>query len=377
MLFHSSLRKELARSFGGTVVVLLTIVGTIALIRTFGFASKGWIDAKDLALVLGYTMLGQLPIVLTMSLFISIVGTFSRMYREHEMDIWLSAGQGLFGFLRPLYRFAWPVLVVIGVAALAVWPWSNQQIADLRERFEQRGDLERVEAGQFQESAGGERVFFIDRDQASEGKGRNIFIATQQPHKESVTSAKDGRVESLDGDRYVLLSTGQRMEWDLKDQSIKVSEFAEYGTKVQESKVVAAQQKPSRQVSSAELLKSSEPILRGELSWRLGMLLSAINLVVLALAVSTVNPRASRSSNLVFALFAFIIYYNLVNMGQAWIAAERVKPGPFLVVLHGSVFLGGLLWLFKRHIGFSFKSLLLRRVAALRGKPLGAVVGPN
>ena len=36
MLFHSSVRKELARSFGATLVVLVTIVMTMTLIRTLG-----------------------------------------------------------------------------------------------------------------------------------------------------------------------------------------------------------------------------------------------------------------------------------------------------------------------------------------------------
>ena len=39
MLFDSSLRKELARSFGATLVVLLTIVMTMMLIRTLGQAA--------------------------------------------------------------------------------------------------------------------------------------------------------------------------------------------------------------------------------------------------------------------------------------------------------------------------------------------------
>ena len=36
MLFHSSIRKELARSFGATLVVLITVVMTMTLIRTLG-----------------------------------------------------------------------------------------------------------------------------------------------------------------------------------------------------------------------------------------------------------------------------------------------------------------------------------------------------
>ena len=38
MLFHSSIRKELARSFGATLLVLFTIVVTMMLIRTLGLA---------------------------------------------------------------------------------------------------------------------------------------------------------------------------------------------------------------------------------------------------------------------------------------------------------------------------------------------------
>ena len=41
MLFHSSIRKELARSFGATLVVLVTVVMTMTLIRTLGEASRG------------------------------------------------------------------------------------------------------------------------------------------------------------------------------------------------------------------------------------------------------------------------------------------------------------------------------------------------
>ena len=164
MLFHSSIRKELARSFGATVVVLVTIVITMMLIRTLGLASQGNVNPSEVGLVLGFTMLGHLPTVLTMSLFIATVGTLSRMYLDSEMVIWFVGGRGLRALLKPLLRFVWPMLLSIAVLVLLVWPWSNQQISELRERFERRGDLERVSPGQFQESANGLRVFFVDKE---------------------------------------------------------------------------------------------------------------------------------------------------------------------------------------------------------------------
>ncbi len=366
MLFHSSFRRELARNFGGTCVVLLTIVGTMMLIRTLSAAAKGVIDSSDLALLLGYTMLGYVPIILTLSLFVSIVATLSRMYRDHEMDIWLSAGKGLFGFLGPLYRFAWPVLLVIGVAALGLWPWSNQQMSDLKERFEKRGDIERVAPGQFQESASGERVFFIDKEQPDGKTGKNIFISTQDAAKESVTSARDGRVDELDGDRYIMLNNGQRLEVDKATQALRVSEFTEYGSRMKDGAQIDTRQPSPRQTTTPVLLAARTPPMLGEFSWRLGLVLTAFNLVVLALAVSTVNPRASRSANLIFALFAFVVYYNLVNLGQAWIAGGKVKWVPFMVLLHGGACVFSLVWLLKRHTGFSVKSTVLRAFAKKR-----------
>ncbi len=126
MLFHSSIRRELARSFGATLVVLVTIVMTFMLIRSLKQASLGSVNPSDVMMVMGYSVLGHLPTILTLRLFIAIVTALSRMYADSEMVIWFSAGRGLLGFGRPLFRFAWPILLVIAALALVGWPWSNQ-----------------------------------------------------------------------------------------------------------------------------------------------------------------------------------------------------------------------------------------------------------
>ena len=87
MLFHSSIRRELARSFGATLLVLFTIVVTIMLIRTLSLASAGSVDPQEVVLVLGYTVLGRLNVILTMALFISVVSVLSRMHSDSEMEI--------------------------------------------------------------------------------------------------------------------------------------------------------------------------------------------------------------------------------------------------------------------------------------------------
>lgn len=369
MLFHSSIRKELARSFGATLVVLGTIVMTIMLIRTLGQASRGSVSPSDVMMVLGYTLLGQLPILLALSLFIASVGTLSRMYRESEMVIWFASGRGLGSLLAPLFRFAWPVLLGVTVLSFFVWPWANQQIQDMKERFERRGDIDRIAPGQFQESASGNRVFFIDKETPDPRVGNNLFIVASEHGKEAVTSARSARLETIGEDRFLMLEQGQRLESTRlpagqprgpngEAGGTKISEFREYGTRVGASEFGAPEAVPPKSRTTLDLLLEPTPLHLGELGWRLGLSLAALNFVVIAIAISSVNPRASRSGNLVFALFAFVVYYNLLNLGQSWVAGGRVHLGAFVLGLHGGTLALALLWLLKRHHGWSVRALL-------------------
>ena len=104
----------------------------------------------------------------------AIVVTLGRMYRDSEMAIWFSSGVALTRFIAPVLRMCWPVLLVVAVLVLLVWPWGNRSSAELRERYEQRSDLSRVTPGVFQTSRDGSRVFFIEKssDEAVNAQGR-------------------------------------------------------------------------------------------------------------------------------------------------------------------------------------------------------------
>jgi lipopolysaccharide export system permease protein len=349
MLFHSSLRKELARSFGATLVVLVTIVMTMTLIRTLSQANRGSVNPQEVMMVMGYTVLGYLPPVLTMSLFIAIVGTLSRMYTDSEMVIWFSAGRGLSALLRPLFGFAWPILAAVAVLALVVWPWANQQTQDMRDRYGSRGDLERVAPGQFQESASGTRVFFLDKDTPDNKSGKNIFISTMERGRQTITSARTGRVVTEGDSQFLLLSNGQRVESTVDGRDLRVSEFGQLGNRVGAADIGPQDSAPAKTLSTARLLLEPTRPNLGELAWRLGMAFAALNFVVIAVTVSSVNPRAGRSGNLVFALFAFVVYYNLLNLGQSWISGGRAGFALFMLALHGGALAAASLWLAKQH----------------------------
>ena len=110
MIFHTSIRRELTRSFSASLLVLVIIMITMMLIRTLKLANRGLVNPSEVALVLGYTVLAYLPTLLTLSLFVSVAYCLSRMYRDSAMAIWFSSGQGLLKFLGHLLQFAAPII---------------------------------------------------------------------------------------------------------------------------------------------------------------------------------------------------------------------------------------------------------------------------
>ena len=358
MLFHSSLRKELARSFGAILVVLITVVMTMTLIRTLGEASRGVFNPADVLIIMGYVVLSDMPTLLCMCLFMSVLSVLTRMYRESEMVIWFGSGYGLGAFLKPLFQFAWPILIIITTLSFVILPWSHGRIEDLRDQFEKRGDLERVEPGRFQESAQGDKVFFIEKNSDKELSANNVFIATNAKGVETITSATTGKIDFIGKDKFLVLLNGQRMERSAGKEDITISKFEKYSVLIEEDTISARSYAPLHSMSSLELMQNPTPYQLSELSWRAGLPLAAINLLVIGIASANVNPRSGRAGNIAFSFLLFVVYFNLLVLGKSWIQSGQVYFATYLLALHGGSFVLALLWLLKSHFNWSLRSFI-------------------
>lgn len=362
MLFHSTLRRELARTFGATLVVILTIVITMMLIRTLGQAAIGSVAPQDVVLLLGYTALGHMPTMLALSLFIAVVVSLGRMYRDSEMAVWFSSGLGLARFVRPILVSAWPVLLLAGALLLVVWPWGNRSSAELRERYERRSDLSRVAPGTFQSSADGTQVFFVDSASQQGLNANNVFIVSHRGQTEAVTSARGGHIESLGDQRLLVLEQGQRAETDASTGQRTLSAFESYRVVTEDAAVMKAQARAPKTLDTLDLMRTPNPRHQGELAWRFGMWLASANLVMFGVGLSATNPRRATNWNLLVALLGFIVYFNLINLSQAWVASARFALAPTLLLLHGSALAAAVLLIWWREHG---SVLVWRRIGRL------------
>jgi lipopolysaccharide export system permease protein len=225
----------------------------------------------------------------------------------------------------------------------------------MKAQYESRGDLDRVQPGQFQESAGGTRVFFVEKNLLSQSTASNVFVATTENGKETVTSARRGRTELIGNDRFLILENGQRLESTIGKNDLRISEFTQYNIRVAQDPLGATVDVPLNTRSTLELLRSASPSDWGEVAMRIGFVLAALNLMVLALAATRVNPRVGRSGNLFVSLLLFQIYLNLLTLGQNWIGNGKISFAAFNLLLHGGALAISLLWLAKRHLNWDWR----------------------
>ncbi len=150
-LFHRALVIEFA---GNGFLVFATLLGIVVisqLIRFLSDAVSGKLAVDGVMALLGFSALNYLPVLLSLSLFISVLLTLSRCYRDSEMVVWFTAGIGLTRWIRPVLWFATPVVLVIALLSLVLSPWALRKSDEYKNKLDSRDEVTTMTPGAFHE----------------------------------------------------------------------------------------------------------------------------------------------------------------------------------------------------------------------------------
>ncbi len=337
MIFHRALLREFAGLAGAVFMTLFAIALTTRLIRLLGQAAGGKIPTDAVIAFLGFFALGALPVLLSLTMFISVLLTLTRGWRDSEMVIWFGSGLSLTAWLKPVLLFALPQILVIAALSLFISPWAAQMAAQYATRIDARDDVSRVSPGVFGETSGRDRVFFVESVSGETQSVQNVFVSSVQHEKSGVSMSRSGHTETApNGDRFIVLEQGRRYEGAPGDEQYRVTEFDRYAARI-ETKEGREPTLTHKNLPTLALVADPTPVNMGELLWRIGVPLSALVLVLLAIPMSFVNPRAGRSANLLFALFTFIVYSNMLSVSQARVAQGRLDFGIGWWLVHAAM----------------------------------------
>jgi lipopolysaccharide export system permease protein len=326
MIFKRSLMQELFATALSSFLVLLGIMVAQRITYYLGFAARGVVASDAIGALLGFSVLKFLPLLLTLTLFVAVLMTLSRWHRDSEMVVWFTSGQGINSLIRPLLTFSLPIILIIGLLSMFVSPWATQKGMDFREQMESKDELSALAPGVFKESKGADRVYFVESFSSLQNKVNNIFAQSMQHQKLGIVEAREGsHTTEKNGDTFLTLLNGRRYEGNPDTPEFSVMEFERYTLRIEPAE--AKQEPPSpKSKSSPELFRERSADNNAELQWRLSLPISAFLLVLLAIPLSFVDPRAGRSANLIMALLVYIIYNNLLSILQSWVVRGKLTP---------------------------------------------------
>ena len=268
-------------------------------------------------------------------LFLAVMLALGRLYRDSEMPAMMACRVGPADIYRPLSWLMIPLALAVGYLAVEVAPAALAQIERIGAEARRNADLASIEPGRFTSNASEGAVVYAERVPGP-GALENVFLQRLRDDKVEVVIAERGeQVESDDpGTRFFVLRNGRRYEGVPGTSRFQVMEFAEHGIPYQLPNVADPDLEP-RAMSTRALLSSSSAEEVAELHWRIGIPLATLVLAIFAVPLSRSQPRQGRYGRLAIGLLVFIIYFNLLSAGKAWIEQGDVPPAVGLWWVHG------------------------------------------
>ncbi|GAB1234321.1 LPS export ABC transporter permease LptF [Ferrigenium sp. UT5] len=333
-IFFRSLIREFAATGLLVFFILLGIVVFTQLIRFLGESVSGLLAVDGILVMLGFSAMNYLPVLLSISLFLSILLTLSRCYRDSEMVVWFSSGIGLVRWTRPVLGYAIPVTLLIAFMSLVLSPWALSKADEYKRRLDSRDDVSHATPGAFRESKQADRVFFLEDVDINSKRVGNIFVRSVQNGKDGTMVAKEGYQETAEnGDRFLVLLNGARYEGVPGQADFRISRFERYAVRIEPAEL-GKEQPNIKAHTTRYLLQHPTSLHTAELHWRIGLPLSALILALLAIPLSYVNPRAGRSLNLITAMVIYMFYNNMISVANSWVALKKISPLSGLWGLH-------------------------------------------
>lgn len=356
-LFKRSVVGEITSHAGVVFSTLVVVWLSVLLVRLLGDAAGGSIGADVVLGLAAFSTITALPTILAVALFIAVLTTVTRNYRESEMVVWFASGLSLADWLRPVLRVAVPTAILVATLTLVASPWAYRQIGEYRERFEQRSDLSKVTAGQFAESDGGKRVFFAEDPTKPSDELGNVFARAIDPEWHSVLTASSAHTETLpNGDRFLVLGSGHRYDLKPGTPEIRLVDFDRYGIRLESRSGVdptaearAAAERSSKARTTMQLISENTDSSWSQVMWRIAMPLATLNLALLAIPLGAVNPRLGRSGDLLMAGMIALLYMNLINLSRAWIGDGKLSFEVGVWLIH-AVVAALFAWLLSRRL---------------------------
>ncbi len=312
--------REIIRPAIATCAVLIFIFGSYIATRYWSDAAQGELPGITVMLLILLRITIALEVLIPTTLYLSIVASLNRLYRDSEMTALAACGIGMGRVIRAVLIIAAVAAVLVACLSLYIRPWAWDQFFRLKTEAKANFDLTRMKGGTFYELWHGRRVIFAAEVDRGRNLAKQVFIYTDRGDARQVISAREARQfdDEKTGRPILMLFDGNQYEYSVNGINEFMVEFQQSAMVIEPSDTVMEEK--VKAAFTGSLINSDKPEDKAELQWRLVTPVSTILLALLAVPLSRSGPRQGKIAAAPVAIAVFAIYYNMAALMKKWVA---------------------------------------------------------
>lgn len=281
-------------------------------------AVNGLVPVDTVAEMIALKALISLEVLIPISLYISVVLGFGRLYGDSEFI-------AMFALQVTPARVMWAVFVLSGALALVVAglsvivrPLAYNELHELSKHAEGSVDVDAMAAGTFYVGQHGNRVIYLSHRDGPDAPAEDVFIKLQRHDRTEIIYSRfasklrqdNPQVSLTDAHIYTLDPNDEQADQVATAGGIVINPDSTDNAPPEYSSVAA---------STAHLAASSLPRDVAELQWRFSTPISTLLLGLLGVPLSRGRPRQNKYEKFGAAILIYSAYYLLCTSARTWV----------------------------------------------------------
>ena len=364
MIIERYLYREVLQTCAAVLAVLVLIYGADRYTRYLADAAAGIVTAELVFQILALKLVEKLPVLLPLALYLAVLISLGRLYRDSEIVAFGAGGVGIWRLFRAILWVVLAFAVAGAVLALFVAPGVATIRVALLEEAKLKAENQVFVPGRFKEFGGGDQVIYVEAVDADTGGMSDVFVRVRKPGQEYVLLSDTAYQEVLPGDagRYMVLEDGFRYAGLPGDAEFSVTRFARHGVWI-ETRPKAPATRALRMLATFALVDSEDSRHLAELHRRISSVVSIVVLGMLAVPLARSSPREGRYGRLFVAVVAYFIYSNTISIFENLLDRGQVPVAVGAWPVHATVAVLVLVLLVRQNAGGGRAGSGLRAIA--------------
>ena len=319
--------------FAITFIIGLIVFGNQFVLTVQESISFG-IPIKELMPLVGFNMLRDIPIILTLSLFLSIIITISQLYKNSEAVVMNSIGlddKGFMNLIKPIVFFTFIIIFYLTIFAV---PWAKQQKSYAEDETVNASEFTFITEGRFESFKNGEIVFYASESKVNDIVGEQnmeeIFIYALDNENPIIVLASEAKkyTDATNDSIYLRLKNGTRYEGLPGSANINILNFEKYDLEIVSGDVQKSILSFSEieEKNTIDLLREGGSKANAEIQWRISQPISVLILSIFGVFLGKSSPRTGKGINLIIGIVIFMLYNNALLVAKSAIESDQLSP---------------------------------------------------